>query len=305
MELGSFQVDGWERLCEHIREQGSALAYLTVVERDGRTENAIGRLNLDAEGEGDLYEAAEPAAERAERWLSERIQGHCCGEPVTRLRVHTYGPKGESRSSFGLVVTSMTRLVRQQANQGADDVIQQLVLARGEREEHQNAQMIEQLLSASERLAQIALNLAEGTAKHYHGALQQLSVELVATRGQNDKLVGSLVQQRMDHAESHALHLLEQSRQDQEQKRLELTQQLGKQALEQMGGLAALFVAQQQGGLDPKLAPVLSALQQHDTIRSALEDPHVQAMLREPGTLDILAQYLQRAAEQRKEQQPS
>lgn len=313
MLADELSVSHWAEITHALRELGPRTVYATLayIHENGREEQ-VRRYQLDGEPRGsestitDCYNELEDGEpyEALRMWLSGQLLDQCLGLPHSRLRLRLYGDTGHVLKSRMLVV-HYNEPEPSELPTKADVVLQQIALNRAEREEETQAGFYQQMLDAMRQLRGLMSDVTREMADRYQEMNGSLSEELRASRIQVNALVESITHAKIAHAEAEARTIRQQAATVVEDQRSKVAQDLGKQAIDQVGQLVGLLAMKQSGvSVDPQLAGVLGALQKNPQFSEAMKNPGVVQMLQDPGNVEYLAGWLKDAAEAIKGAQP-
>lgn len=255
----------------------------------------------DVEEEDDDEDAPSPPedldaiAEAGCRWLRDIAKRNTVGEPFRRFRVKAYGAKGIR------VVDTASFVCK-----NVDHDLDLPMLANGSRQEVESdlriptptfedaaasgaSRGIKALGDYYAQWGQIVLGSVGQLQGVNNAMLGRLHRQLQESRDQVDQLVAAILEFRV--AE---LKLNDDRRAD--ERSSDARADLARHALQQLGDAAKAFLATR--GVPPELADVLGALGSSPTLVSALNEPDVRELIREPQNLELLAGLLRQAGAQ-------
>jgi len=230
----------------------------------------------------------EQITEAACRWLRELAANNTVGEQWARYRVRVYGPKGMKVLHTGTFVVK-----NEDSELQCPPPSQQLaVIPTPTFEQAETMGATKGLNALGDYYAQWG-RIVLGSVGQLQGVnnqmLGRLHRQLSESRGQVDKLVGSILENRFRE--------LEMTEERQADERADGARHaLAREALSQLGDAAKAFLTAK--GVNPEMADVLGVLGSSPDLMAALNDPDVQVLMQDPANLGGLAQMLKAAGEQ-------
>ena len=332
MERERFVFEGLAEIEGRVRRLCAEVGYLAISDRTERShEEPLGRFDFtskdalpyleqdetsgppDGEDDNDWLEEeeAEPEADPTEpettpadarvfaeagcRWLRDIAKRNTVGDPYRRFRVRVYTLKGArvlDTASFVCKNVDYDLDLPATIDGSSAPNEPELRIPTPSFEEAALAGASRSMKTLGDSYAQWG-QIVLGSVGQMQGVnnamLARLHRQLQDSRNQVDQLVASILEFRV--AELKAADEVRAGERKDDQRA-----ELAKQALQQFGEMArALLVTR---GLSPELGSVLGALQQNQSLVSALSEPDVQALLAEPQHLEMLAGMLRQFGQQ-------
>ena len=315
-----FTFEGLEPIEQRFLARAGQGAYIALKDRtDRKHEEGVGRVDLDAaqlaefieddDEEAGLYGAlgdddpSEPWYDEGEstseddvspeqlmraalRWVRATATRNTSGDARRHFRVRLFGPKGYSAIEGGHF-DCFDRSVGQEDD---DEPLPRIPPPNPSLA--QSASMSKGLGALGEFYAQWG-RIVLGSVGQIQGVnnklLEKLHKQLQDSRDQNDQLIAAILEARVAEIEAQETRAATEHEGD-------ARAALAKEALGQLGAAANTFLVSR--GMSPEAVDVFSRLGTSSDLMSALQDPGVQELMKDPENLKGLADMLKQAGQQ-------
>lgn len=274
----SLRFDGWDSAEGWIRAlpeaDADAWTYLTIVDRTSReAEITIGRRARE--------ESPDPFQNGPDdlvQWVREQAIGNAIGSSRTVYRVRAWTVKGQVAA-----IGSRQFVVADDSAPEAVDAFASMT--PGQAEAHATVSGLRHLGDHYKQFGETVLATFKGFAEIHALTSQQLSGELNIQRGQALSLFRAQLQDKRETTEQEAMLQIHAA--DAKVKEVAINRGLG--LLEAVGRMLA---PDQGAGVPQELQPVLQIVGSSPELSSALKDPKILKLLRDPTAQAGLAQIL-------------
>ncbi len=309
----SFTFEGLDEIGAALQAAADEIGYLVLQDRLNNADKPIGRFNFDADGlrawrvecgdehladGGDDDDDGAPSpgelAQGALSWVRATAQRAATTDALRRFRLFAWGPKGVSRVFSRSFACRNARPRRPLPAPIALGELQAPAprLGAAHFEEAANHHALYAYKALGEFYAQFGQMLFTGVAQLQSvqdSVVGRLSQELHSSREQVDQLLAALLKFRFQDARQSAEER-DKSRES------EAISGLAEQAVGQIGlAVQTLLLTR---GLTPETIEIIGTLGASPELMATLRDPRVQALVKNPANLQILANMLRQIADQ-------